>query len=390
MEVVGAIASFVAIGQALAAAPKIIDALRSLVEVRQEFLDLLNEVELLNSFGKLIRERIDELSNDDSMPQPTLLRSVASDLALIVTQIEDLTRDCQAGWKKNGQFKIARLRWLKYRRRLAYLTEKAKKNREYLQLIFSFTSLCASTSNGKMILDIHTIVTTQTASQTVLPDPSQSMSQENRSSDTLQGSNDGTEVIDEDIITATSSISLATISNNPHRSASSSIARGLTQQILSSERPIQKIQPLVKVTATIRSCVGNCACQCHSPVFQNRPHSAILPVLGWLNGAYNSVLHFGPRRCDILTCRRSCSPVHLNIRFPLLFCSRVLEARLSISSIAGAGASLHLRIPRQLSGHEELWLEISSGKMEILRLRLSSREFSPIDHNGQANPLEFI
>ncbi|OTA83034.1 hypothetical protein M434DRAFT_16815 [Hypoxylon sp. CO27-5] len=222
MEVAGAIASFIAIGQALAATPKIIDALRSLGEVRQEFLDLLNEVELLNSFGKLIRERIDELPNDDSIPQPTLLRSVATDLALIVSQLEDLTRDCQVGWKENGQFKIARLKWLRYRRRLAYLTERAKRNREYLQLIFSFTSLCASTSNGKMILDIHTIVTTQTASQAVLTDP--------------LPPNDDNEGIDEDIITATSSLSLVTVPNNPQQLASSSIVGGLPQQDGSMKR----------------------------------------------------------------------------------------------------------------------------------------------------------
>jgi hypothetical protein len=44
MEVVGAVASFIAIGQALAAVPKIVDALRSLSEMKNELISLINEV----------------------------------------------------------------------------------------------------------------------------------------------------------------------------------------------------------------------------------------------------------------------------------------------------------------------------------------------------------
>lgn len=47
MEAIAAIASFVSIGQALAAAPKVIEVLRSLVEVRQEILQLVNEVSFI-------------------------------------------------------------------------------------------------------------------------------------------------------------------------------------------------------------------------------------------------------------------------------------------------------------------------------------------------------
>lgn len=44
MEAIAAVASFIAIGQALAAIPKIIEVLRSLVEIRQEIIQLVNEV----------------------------------------------------------------------------------------------------------------------------------------------------------------------------------------------------------------------------------------------------------------------------------------------------------------------------------------------------------
>lgn len=46
MEVAGAIASFIAIGQALVAVPSIIAILRSLPDAKTEFISLLNEVRL--------------------------------------------------------------------------------------------------------------------------------------------------------------------------------------------------------------------------------------------------------------------------------------------------------------------------------------------------------
>jgi hypothetical protein len=44
MEVIGAIASFIAIGQAVGAAPKIIDTLRSFIRASKELERLVTEV----------------------------------------------------------------------------------------------------------------------------------------------------------------------------------------------------------------------------------------------------------------------------------------------------------------------------------------------------------
>ena len=44
MEVIAAIASFIALGQALESGSKVVDKLRSLPEIRNEFMFLMNEV----------------------------------------------------------------------------------------------------------------------------------------------------------------------------------------------------------------------------------------------------------------------------------------------------------------------------------------------------------
>ncbi|KAI1379977.1 ankyrin [Hypoxylon crocopeplum] len=383
MEVVGAIASFVAIGQALAAIPKIIEALRSLVEVKQELLDLVNEVELLNSFGQLIRDRIHELPDNGSIQQPTLLRSVAADLASVVLQLEDLTRECQDGKKKNGQIKVARIKWLRHRPKIASLSEKAKRNREYLHLILSFTSLFASTSNGKMLVDIHTIVTTQAHPQAFLPAPLQFMNQAHRISDVSHIDCDDDEVSATDSVTGTGSADIARVAHDPRQLTLSNTVEVDSQPELHSEQ-------LVQVTATLRrSCDKNCACQCHSPASRNRQHPAISPIVGWLKYAYNSVPRFGAHGCDVPTCRRARSPTRLTLRFPLLISSRALEASLSFGSLTGVGASLYLRVARFISSIDSIWWEIGLGKIELVRRRMSRREVSPFDLNQSNTLLEY-
>ncbi len=71
MEVVGGIASFIAIGQALGAIPKIITAVKSVTNARDELQDLLLEVHFLST--TLSRDAV--LKNS----QTKSLRSSSSD-----------------------------------------------------------------------------------------------------------------------------------------------------------------------------------------------------------------------------------------------------------------------------------------------------------------------
>lgn len=101
MDALSTIASLIAVGQALAAIPGIIDILRSIAQTRQELLQLVNDVELLNSLGILIRETIDNLDDDSKakfrIPQlsENLIDRVRTDLASIVTELEELAHKCQ-------------------------------------------------------------------------------------------------------------------------------------------------------------------------------------------------------------------------------------------------------------------------------------------------------
>ncbi|KAI2611798.1 ankyrin [Hypoxylon sp. NC1633] len=351
MEVVGAIASFISIGQALAAAPKILDTLRSVSETKQDIIELLNEVAFLDTLGVLIRETIDRLPNNGSasnfrIPHPALLPIVESDLKSVVSQLQQITQEYQHLAKGNSKINVStRVKWHWKKRKIISLTRKAKSAREYLQLILTCNSALASTHNGQMLVDILAIVTTQGHPGIPSPLPVQT-----------------------------------NVTAIPRQLTMANIANETSLQDLPSEEKIQNHEPLVQVTAALRRvCAKGCACQCHSPASRNRQAPATLFVNGWLNYAYNSVSRLATRRCDVSTCQRAHSPVHLNLRFPLMFCSRTLEASLSFGGVVGVGASLHLRVQRVIKSDDDIWWEIHAGKIELVRRRFSRREFSPFD-----------
>ncbi|KAI2782116.1 ankyrin [Daldinia loculata] len=312
-------------------------------------LQLLNEIELLNEFGILIRETIQHLPPHDDprfqVPQRALLPRIETNVASIVSQLDELCRECQREGKKPDQVKVSRVKWLWYKRKITSLSGRAKENREYLQLILNCTSLFASTSNGKMLLDIHTIVTTQVQQAILTPPPLQFIDQEHHDNES------GTRIITDDDSSEAIASSIDTTMTQEMSSqlTLSNVSREGPLYMNYNSEPIGNHEPMVQITAALRrACTKDCACQCHSSTSRIRPHPASSVIYGWLKSVYNGAPRLGAQSCDVRTCQRARSPRHFNFRVPLLFCSRALEATLSFSSITGAGASLHLRVPRML------------------------------------------
>ncbi|KAI2472299.1 ankyrin [Annulohypoxylon bovei var. microspora] len=386
MEAIGAVASFVAIGQALAATPKIIDILRSVVEARQELLQLINDVEILNSLGASITKTMSNLDDESKdkfqIPQSSLLlvERVRVDLASVVLDLEELARKCQRRRNGNSQIKVARIKWFQRRNQIASLSERARKNCNDLQIIMSLTSFSALTAHGNMLMEIHkVVVVSQAHSHGPQLSPLQLTSQPRYIGGMVShtvDTNDKHSVF-EDIGTQLES------------SDQSSLPSAIVETSLRSfpnERIIH--ETVVQLTAMLpRACAKGCQCQCHSPMSRTRPHPAVSPIYGWLKSAYNVIPRLGTQRCDTPTCRRTYSPVHVNLRIPLLFCSRALEASLSFSSVVGVGASLHLHVARMVLD-TEIWAELGFGKIDQVHLRLFRREISPIDFNQVVSFIE--
>ncbi|KAI0173607.1 hypothetical protein GGR52DRAFT_394903 [Hypoxylon sp. FL1284] len=376
MDPISAIASFIAIGQALAAAPKIIDALSSVIKVRQEVLDLLNEIEILHGLGRHIREAVANFPSDDttgsfSTPKSRLIKSVEDDLVSTVAQLQELAQKCRRETKDVDQLKVNRLRWFLKRGKIADLSKRVKRNREHLQEILTCESSLTLASHTKMLVEIHAIVTTQGHTNYQPPLPLVGQGYDINKIKPCSADRNNWCTLDKTTDVSTSLIRLVTLHDDSRKLALSSIVED------PSERSFQSDEPLVQMMASIhRACPRMCPCQCHWLASRHRPHPAMSPICGWLGHVYNNVPRLDMRRYDTPSCQRAFSPIRINLCFPLLYCSRALEASLSIGAITSVGASLHLRVPRHISSRADIWHEIREGKIERVRLAVAQKSIS--------------
>ncbi|KAI1392541.1 ankyrin [Hypoxylon trugodes] len=392
MEVISAVASFIAIGQVLAATPKAIDVVRSVVEVKQEMLQRLNEVELLGAMGAVVREIIQHLSNDNDLTAGfsihllNVLRSTEADLASVTSQLKTLILGCQAGRKPNGEIKVDRLKWFRYRTRIASLSERARRYLEALHQVISCTSFFAIASNRMILAGIH-----RNQTHLAVPPPLQikSIDQNHVMDEAVshlsevdsEGTTQGDAIIEIDSDTES-------IPDDTYK-PSTSVVVGHSSVVSRNGGVMESQESLLQITAAMRGvCARNCPCRCHLSSNRSRADPATSSVYGWLKQAYNSISQFNAPSCNVFTCRRTNDPVYFNLRFPLLFCSRSIEATISFSNVVGAGASLHLRVARALSVKSYIWAEIEEGRIERVQQAIARRTISPFDADEDCSVIE--
>ncbi|KAI0478354.1 hypothetical protein F4859DRAFT_54725 [Xylaria cf. heliscus] len=133
MEVVGAIASFIAIGQAIGAAPKIIKALRLFTNASNELPALIDE--RLYVFYEHSKENIHLFSGEHNPPplrveEPPYLKLIRYDLESLMADLQGLADSCLA--ECGNSLKASKLRWWRKRRDVEKLRDECRK--QQLQL----------------------------------------------------------------------------------------------------------------------------------------------------------------------------------------------------------------------------------------------------------------
>ncbi|KAI3318422.1 hypothetical protein HD806DRAFT_315625 [Xylariaceae sp. AK1471] len=136
MEVIGAIASFIAIGQAIGATPKIIDTLRSFTRASKELAALITELDCLFMLYQHMKENIDLFSGGHN---PSLLR--------------DLADSCQRDGGHGP--KVSKLRWWKKRESIARLRDECQKQRQQLQHLYMLFRDQIIHKQGEILVHIH-------------------------------------------------------------------------------------------------------------------------------------------------------------------------------------------------------------------------------------------
>ncbi|KAF4988119.1 hypothetical protein FDECE_15179 [Fusarium decemcellulare] len=130
MELLGAIASSIAIGQALAAGSKIANLIREIPEIQENLNDLRSELDLLSSIVEQAK-RLPQLStsNFDSSQssEETLMSKAAARINGIVDELNQVLQSCvhESDGLQNKQFKAKKRKWLLQSRKVEKLQRSA-------------------------------------------------------------------------------------------------------------------------------------------------------------------------------------------------------------------------------------------------------------------------
>ncbi|KAK3998309.1 hypothetical protein QBC44DRAFT_314203 [Cladorrhinum sp. PSN332] len=389
MEVVGAIASFVAIGQALNSLPKIVDILRSIPESQRELMFLLNELETLRATHAKIEEILGEVPENGSDSQSFPISEIdALQLEASKTEVESLMSDLHCLCEKcivraNGSSepRVKRRNWFWKRAKAKQLLERAQGIRTKLQLVMADISLNRSQlinhhSNIVVKLEIHHISYPSTerhlgeARNAIQPATLDSIHRHEGHPPNVPGTQPETRPL----------LSNTTDTYHDRPWSDSQPCHVSPLNVLASEPSDTDEDEAFSFMASLPGqCLTACPCQCHHTNMRNSP-SWLTSFLGSVMVSYNAIPIIGSTTCDILECKRSNSSLNLTYRFPRWLYQCHVSVKVSLDSVTGYGATLHASIPRPLPSTDMAWYHIAhKDRIESSLRFFSHRVYLPTD-----------
>ncbi|KAK3384069.1 ankyrin repeat-containing domain protein [Lasiosphaeria ovina] len=364
MEVVGAIAGFIAIGQAIAGVHSMVVTLRTLPMARGEVISLINEA--IQSFTAQDEKGGDLAAVLASAANSALLRGTEAELKSVLVDLQQLCSSSWLGLDKTNKPKPSRLKWVRNRGKIAQIYERTRTVRLNLQLAMAAVSLRCHQSQTKLLLEIRDIS---------LP----SYKSANLGAPTPEFSDEDF-VVDSVFESATEYPSTST-EKHPHIMSRTHPKPRHTKQTTETEM-------FYVETALQGHCARGCRCQCHRTEKSTRTSPWLALFLGSLFVNYNSIPVLRPVACDSgpsgAGCRRQRKgSLALSFRyyFPAWLWPRYVEFHASVRSMTGLGASLHVALPRVLAFTDPVWPLIMTGDVPGFRNVLEAgRVFLPTDH----------
>ncbi|KAM7196951.1 hypothetical protein V8F33_005833 [Rhypophila sp. PSN 637] len=339
MEVIGAVASFIAIGQALGAVPSIVDILKALPTARMELIVLSNEFETLRATHADISSLLDMLpdplkaAEDQDLDasvviDPALLRRTEAELMALVSDLGATGFIMSVGTEQPREVggeadKMARKQGQDF--------ETHREGERY--------SAGPTAGDGVFVTTI-----SYRPHQNVARDKEGFLAlilmYRSQHSDSLLGPESPCDITEEK-----PTVLMARQTLDPK-----------------ADDEILEIQ-----TYLSGRCLSSCNCQCHCARSQSSTPMWLKPVLGAASLSYNSIPVFRSVRCTNSSCRRPSSPsVSFNYYLPPWIMNRYLAVNLNIRSLVGPGATIQL--PRVIpASNVRFWYLIWAGHVDGIK-----------------------
>ncbi|KAI8623303.1 hypothetical protein F5Y19DRAFT_493107 [Xylariaceae sp. FL1651] len=157
MEVIGAIASFIAIGQAIGAVPKIANTLRSFTKASNELAALVEELDCLVLFNQYTKENISLFSGEHNsshlkVKEPPYLEQARIRIESLIRELQRLAESCTSD---RVHLKAARIRWWRKKDEIARLQAECCKQRQQLEYLYRLFKDQADHKRGNLLVHIH-------------------------------------------------------------------------------------------------------------------------------------------------------------------------------------------------------------------------------------------
>ncbi|KAK4201129.1 hypothetical protein QBC40DRAFT_63823 [Triangularia verruculosa] len=368
MEVIAAGASFVAIGQALGAVPKMVEMLRSVKEARSDLGLLLNELETLRATHvemEALKRRLDpppEPSNlqTSGVKEESIILSAemarsfdtaAHELETLLSELDGLYKSCAVGAD------IRRIKWIWNKKKVTQLCERARSIRLHIRMVISDISVKeAHDTCHKMRLEIQSLFI---QNQFVAAQTQFSIVHNQSGIAKLQTSLDSISAVISERATATDRDVYST-------SAEATVIELERKEI--SKEDAHDTSIAVSVAIPIE-CREDCHCRCHTSKRQTRSPSWLTPIIGSWMLEYDITLITKPLRCDTSECQRSGPSTKLEYDFPSWLYHAHCAFGLSVGSMTGYGAYLRLFVPRYAPYHTNVWAFIR-GRIRFDQLKI--------------------
>ncbi|KAK0629239.1 hypothetical protein B0T17DRAFT_181609 [Bombardia bombarda] len=363
MDPLSAVASIIAITQAVAAIGDGIKTLRSLAQASAEFCDMLNELSSPQALLDHLRSAMDDaVKSKSSLPSEALDRiaKFQVELSQIVNEIHVMANDLvrkSTGLNKVGEQKISGVRWQFRRGRITQLRDKARRCRDSISTCFDILGFSQMLHQGRMVINVHSLVETSTRRLNSQLDSFIAISQDqHRLVQSISESNKRVEDKAESLTAATGHLQQTAdqVTNLVNRfdaieeKLSTAISRTVTTAY--SHPQAHHGSHFIQIQASVQQrCSRYCQCQCHRTVDFQTPRWA-RSIIGSIAMQYNSIPIFDPRRCNVPTCHSAKKgSLRVAYQFPKWLLNRALSITAIWGSLTNQGAALYLRLPRVIN-----------------------------------------
>ncbi|KAF6804992.1 ankyrin repeat protein [Colletotrichum musicola] len=348
MEVVGAVASFIAIAQALETGGKIVNILREIPGISGEMMLLNNEIESLRVTVETAQVQIAAALEDE--PEPPDLKAARLSIDQLAKDMQAIVTRCTRAVGKDGKIKPNYLKWMWLQKELKGCHDKTRDAKSTLGLALLTLNLKQTTHNNQVVLRIEGLVMrhvtpTPGAGQLPLPAPN----------DTEESLPSETEETEQDIQVLSSGLEQLVVADR----------RQKTSKASSQGADFDMIAFKAKLSMRGR-CKRPCPCRCHGqPTSTFHTANWARNLVGSLFVSYDRLPLLGSgAACTEADCKGNtqASTTTFTYQFPTWLCSRHISLQTAMNSSMG----FRLRPVRILATTDDKW-HITGRRQEDLQ-----------------------